>query len=237
VLGGKIGGNVLVDSEIRGNTVERMGMTAIGLYRSHRTNIIGNLVQDNYGVHANGLTVYVNSSHILIARNRVYRGNVGLTLQRSNHITVAYNVIHAPRTPAIADWDTLDHLKFYNNTVVGGTTGLTTGKNSRNITLKNNLVWPTSSAERSAGPFSISHNLYGKMPWPKKTKGLHQGEAVVAEKEKLFRDFDRQDFRPPAADFPGKDQGVAIPAEELGVDQDVTGKPVPAHGVDLGAYQ
>jgi hypothetical protein len=136
----------------------------------------------------------------------------------------------------VADWDGLDHLAFYNNTVIGGTTGLTTGLNSTNIMLKNNLIWPTSAAERSEGPFDISHNLYGKTPWPKKGEELHPGELIVSDPAKLFRDSDRQDFRPPA-DFPGRDKGVVIPQDILDLARDAAGNPIPIEGVDIGAYQ
>ena len=235
-LGGTILLNKFDDSVCKNNRLERIGTTGIDFYRCHRSRMIGNQVSDVYGVHANGLTIYLQSSHILVAYNRVLRGNVAMTLQRSSHITLAYNVFHSARTPAVADWDGLDHLAFYNNTVIGGTTGLTTGKNSKNITLRNNLIWPTSAAERSEGPFDISHNLYGKMPWPKKGKELHAGEMIVGEKEKLFRNFDEQDFRPPKW-FPGKDKGVSIPRGILDLAVDVAGNPLPVEGVDIGAYQ
>jgi len=236
VLGGTILLNKFNDSVCKNNRIERIGTTGIDFYRCHRSRLIGNQVSDIYGVHANGLTIYLQSSHILVAYNRVLRGNVAMTLQRSSHITLAYNVFHSARTPAVADWDGSDYLAFYNNTVIGGTTGLTTGKDSKNITLMNNLIWPTSAAERSQGPFDISNNLYGKMPWPKKGKKLHAGEMIVAEKEKLFRDFDKQDFRPPER-FPGKDKGVAIPKDVLDLALNVNGNSLPAEGVDIGAYQ
>ena len=55
-------------------------------------------------------------------------------------------------------------------------------------------------------------------------------------RQQLFRDFDNQDFRPPV-DYPGKDNGVLIPKGVLDLPKDIAGNPVPAAGVDIGAYQ
>jgi len=146
-----LGGTILLDSAndsvCKNNRLERVGTTGIDFYRCHRSQLIGNQVSDIYGVHANGLTVYLQCSHILVA-----------------------------------------------------------------------------------------YDLYGKMPWPKKGKELHAGEMIVAEKERLFRDFDRQDFRPPEH-FPGKDKGVAIPRSVLDLPRDIADDPAPTEAVDIGAYQ
>jgi hypothetical protein len=79
------------DSVARGNLLHKNGSTAIDYYNCHRSRIERNVIRDNLGMHANGITMYVGCTDILVQGNEVHNAN-GVTTNEGNDIRVRYNL-------------------------------------------------------------------------------------------------------------------------------------------------
>ncbi len=92
------------DSVCQYNYRRKNGSTAASFHDCHGSKLLYNIVWDNLGMHANGLTVYWDSSDMLVEGNEVYNCNTCLTLSSSN-ITVRRNILDAHGAEAcIAVW-------------------------------------------------------------------------------------------------------------------------------------
>ena len=90
----------------RGCRLHRNSATALDYYT-----VVNGVVQDcqvteNTGMHANGLTFYVGCKNILIERNIVRHGNVGITLHTGENMIIRNNIIEGGRggAPAVGLW-------------------------------------------------------------------------------------------------------------------------------------
>ncbi|MCZ7646818.1 MAG: right-handed parallel beta-helix repeat-containing protein [Planctomycetota bacterium] len=92
------------DSTARRNLLVRNGSTAVDYYDCHRSTLLHNVVRDNLGMHANGLTLYLGCSEILVEGNEVYGSNVGLTMQDGKDITVRNNIFDGNGGLCIGLW-------------------------------------------------------------------------------------------------------------------------------------
>ncbi len=118
------------NSVISNNLVVRGGGTGIFTALADNVQIINNEIIDNSGLHGNGISVYNNSSNVLVARNYVIDSNFALTIQASSNVDVAYNVFKHPATetgPAVELYNNPDtqpessNIRFRNNVILGET--------------------------------------------------------------------------------------------------------------------
>ncbi len=84
------------NSVISNNFVTRGGGTSIFTSDADNVQILDNDVIDNSGLHGNGISVYNNSTNVLVARNSVIDSNFAFTVQASSYIDVFYNVFKHP---------------------------------------------------------------------------------------------------------------------------------------------
>lgn len=69
---------------IRNNTLERNGGTGIALFGSNDTVVENNTVTGHMGMHANGITVYLGSTNVVVQRNIVITGQIPMTVQSAH---------------------------------------------------------------------------------------------------------------------------------------------------------
>ena len=67
---------------VRNNTVRESGRTGIYFTSVSNGMILNNTVIDNTGKHSNGISVYGNSSDVLVAGNQVYNSNIAYTMEQ-----------------------------------------------------------------------------------------------------------------------------------------------------------
>jgi serine/threonine protein kinase len=79
------------DSVARGNLLRQNGSTAIDFYNCHRSRIERNVIRDNLGMHANGITMYVGCTDIVVQFNECYNAN-GVTTNEGNNILIRSNI-------------------------------------------------------------------------------------------------------------------------------------------------
>jgi len=216
-----------VETSIRGNFLQKNGGTAIDYYWSQHSDVIGNTVVDNEGGHANGITVYLDSSDILIMGNRVSRGNVACTVQASTDVTIAYNILDGNGANyALADWGGMNGLSIYNNYVFNGGTAISSS--SSNVIAKNNIM--AGSPVQYAGGIS-ENNIYTSLSWTQDPNNLGPGEFEATEDE-LFVDHAGGDYRLKQSS-PAIDAGVNV-----GFTADIDGSAVPQGAApDVGPYE
>ena len=226
------------DCVIRDNLLDRNGATGLILYYSHNVDVLNNTLREHKGVHANGLTAYLDCSAILFEGNRVFDGNVCLTTQQCKHVTVRNNVFDGHgATSAIGLWNvgTLVDLKIYNNLILRSPKDSTWaaaiyggGRDPKGFVIRNNVI------DGLSGDISgeISHNIWTRWGPSQPEKRLGEGERYEPDLRKIFVDPDAHDYRLRPGS-PAIDAGV-----DVGVERDIEGTPVPqGKAPDVGPYE
>ncbi|MBN2581449.1 MAG: right-handed parallel beta-helix repeat-containing protein, partial [Planctomycetes bacterium] len=223
------------DLMCRGNFLRKNGATGIDFYGCTNSQMIGNTVRDNTGVHANGLTLYLGCNNVLVFGNEVYDGNVALTTQDATNITVAYNIFDgaAGGGYTVADWSSSTHptdgLFYYNNVIRNAAgTACSFGSGTSNLVFRNNI---TDGLGEGPDP-NITHNIYTKLTWNQDAGNLGTENIYQPNVDLIFIDAANRDFHLRAGS-PAIDTGTNV-----GLTQDHEGYPVPSgSGVDRGAYE
>ena len=222
-----------VDSVCRNNYMRKNGGTAIDFYGCVNSEMTGNTVVEHTGVHANGLTLYLDCQNCLVAYNTVYDGSCALTLQNGINFTVAYNVFHTDRdTYTATDWGGCDGIYYYNNVILNSyAKGLNKGGSTINVVARNNIADGSLLGYGS----NFSHNIYTDLAWnqaPKYGWSLGAGEMIEENKDVIFVDQASRDFRLRPGS-PAIDAGI-----DVGFDRDIEATFVPLGSApDIGAYE
>lgn len=199
---------------VRNNTLSKCGSQTIWFMGATDGQIIGNTVRDGRGTHANGISVYSNSSNILVFGNTVLDSNIAITVQQSANVTLAYNLCINPSFYVIADWGGCTNLKVHNNTMIRDEDKPSLTVSSSGAQIRNNLGL-TFASSGSTVP-DANGNLYCKH----------------SQLGSLVNDYLNRDFRLKAG-------STAINAGlTLGYASDLVGTPVPLGSApDIGAYE
>ncbi len=224
------------DSVCQYNFLRRNGSTAASFHGCHRSKLLYNIVWDNLGIHANGLTVYLGSSDMLVEGNEVYNSNDCLTLSSSSNIIVRRNILDAHGTEAcIAAWQgrPMENVTIENNVLLragaGWKGGIYEDAGIRGCVIRNNIIDGISGA-RDGVQGQISHNL-----WTSKGRdfqGEKPGDLFESDLRKIFVDPDNHDYRLKPGS-PAIDAGTETEGKE-----DIAGTTVPqGAGPDIGAYE
>lgn len=223
-----------------GNKIVRGGRSPLVLYNIKFGRVIGNTIIDCYGMHSNGISIYVKCRDILVARNHIVNSNAALTLQNAERIYVVGNVFSGSGV-LIGLWggDPLKDSVFVNNLLAGPARNIYT--NNREVTscvFKNNIFGGFDGFHLGESNV-LTHNLYTR-----RLLKPGEGEIVVEDAAKIFVDPAKGDYhlRPtgPAVDM-GTDVESLLPKDkfpgyDFGLDFD--GKPrVFGPKVDIGPYE
>ena len=205
------------DSVVRNSTFTRNGMQPIWVMGAKNCQVLDNKVLDNIGTHSNGISVYLNSSDILVQNNLVFDSNIAFTCQESANVTLIGNLLHTPGFYALADWGRCKNLKVFHNVILRdeNLTAYAAGPEST-AEVKNNVI--TGGRPEGATGWNVDkdHNL----------------RVTKAELGQVFVDAAKRDFRPKPGS-PVIDAGV-----DVGVTKDLAGTPVPqGKAPDIGAYE
>lgn len=105
---------------IRNNFISRTSRQGIWLMGANRSQIANNVITDIQGSHSNALSIYSDSSDILVANNVISGASSPITYEASTNLTFFGNVVDGgDRTHAAADWfGTQGRVAFINNTFV-----------------------------------------------------------------------------------------------------------------------
>lgn len=201
---------------IQRNHVERTSRQGIWLMGASNSKVLNNTVTNIAGSHSNGISIYSESSNILISGNRILNVNSPLTYEASSDLTFTNNII-AP-SGQVSDWFGMSGtVAFYHNVFLGSNFSISS---SPNYIFKNNILAQTP-------PGSHSYNIYVKS-----VGNLQSGEQVVTDLNRLFVNPAVLDFSL-KVDSPAVDAGTVVP---VGADISGTARPLGA-GFDIGAYE
>ena len=223
----------LTDGIVRNNRLHKNGGTAIDFYGCVRSQMLGNTVTEHTGVHANGLTLYLDCQDCLVAYNTVWDGFCALTVQDGTNLTFAYNVLHTDVDAyTVGDWGRNTGLRYYNNVMLNAyAKALIQSSSTTDIVVRNNII---DGCGVGSGDH-VSHNIYTDLMWNQKPQygwSLGEGELHEEDKTLIFAD-------PAARDFHLKAGSPAIDAgTDVGLTLDHDGAAVPHNGVpDIGAFE
>ncbi len=153
---------------IKNNFVSRNSRQGIWFMGTSNSRIVGNTVTDIRGTHANGISVYMDSSNILVAHNIVTNAPSPFTFEASHNISVINNVFDAGDGGSnVNEWGSAmtGTVLFLNNTLVRNNrnAALNIG-NSSNATyiVKNNII---DGYCPDAASTDWSHNIYTGLAW------------------------------------------------------------------------
>ncbi len=225
-------------SVIRGNVLDKNGATGMVLYWARDCEVRDNVVSRHKGVHANGLTAYLDCQGVLFDGNRVFDGNVCLTTQQSKRIVVRNNIFDGHGvTSAIGLWNvgTLEDFTLVNNLILRSPKDSTWaagiyggGSGPTGFVIKNNVIDGLSGEIDG----DISHNIWTR--WgPSQTAGeAGPGSLYEPDLSNIFVDPENHDYRLRPGS-PAIDAGT-----EVGIQTDIEGTPVPQGAApDIGPYE
>lgn len=213
--------------------------TGLDYYNCHGGLVSECRVEDHYGMHANGITFYIGCKDLVIERNLVLRGHVGLTIQEAENIIIRNNIIDSfGDSMSVGIWTNtpFKNVQFLNNTFIRSKTGsdwavglFSNNRGPEGLVIRNNVIDGLSGNL----PAEYSHNLYTRWgsnqePDPK----LQEGELYETDLSKLFVDVEAGDYRP-APGSPLIDAGARLDVSE---DFDGTERPQ-GQGIDIGAQE
>lgn len=150
---------------IADNRIEKIGRTAIYVSGSRDVKVSGNFIADVRGVHGNGLTAYLGNRDITFSRNTVvdakqpatYHGN-GQAEPFADRILFEENLLFA--TPdslgTLISWGKNSrNVTIRRNVLLGGTYGLRPHPDDHGVFVSENIgqpIAPTASISEPAGP-------------------------------------------------------------------------------------
>ena len=177
------------------NTVSRTGYVGIWFMQVTESQIIGNTVTDNHGVHSNAISIYTNSDHILVGNNRVYRCERPLTLQDSPNLTVVNNVLIGDGGPALGLWGgkPIEKIAFLNNLILNTVDGegiYAVNKVVRDCVFENNIMGNfLGEAAIDAKGNTFRNNIYLSARQP-----LYGASDKHTKASDLFVDPEKEDY-------------------------------------------
>jgi parallel beta-helix repeat protein len=210
--------------------------------------VVNGVVQDcqvteNTGMHANGLTFYVGCKNILIERNIVRDGNVGITLHTGENMIIRNNIIEGGRSgaPAVGLWagQPFSQIVMTNNVFryhgQGGndpTMGIYGGnQGAKGYAIVNNIIDGISGNVLLKA--DLHHNLFTRLG-PGMTLAQLGDNRLVQNLDEISVDAPGEDYRP-ATDSPAIDAGINLAKLNA---YDIEGVPRPqGKAVDIGPYE
>jgi len=223
------------NSVARGNLLRKNGSTAIDYYNCHGSRIERNVIRDNLGMHANGITMYVGCTDIVVQGNECYNAN-GVTTNEGNNILIRNNIfVGGGNETGMGLWSSppMDNLTIVNNVIIEGSPsqgGIYIGNKGKGWVFRNNVIDGVTGVIQPDAQFS--HNIYTRLGEAQKGRALGPGEKVVEDLKQLFVDPAKGDYRP-------KPGGPLIDAgPDVGLKDDFAGTKVPqGKAPDIGAYE
>lgn len=188
---------------VENNKVSYVGGTGISFMGVIKGNIQKNTVTDIAGVHANGITMYLGSDNSSALQNKVKIEGVALTMQDSNNLTVAHNVLETTGEGyTLAYWSPTKAYTGASGVCVRNNVIVNKFKKSAfihktsfpGLTFVNNIL--DGLAFTPAG-LNVSHNAYTSLSFLQNAKygwKLGLGELIIPPSE-VYISYTTGDFR------------------------------------------
>lgn len=204
-----------VDAIARGNELVRNGGTGFRVFGCRNVVVEGNRVLDHLGMHANGISVYLNSDNVKVHHNFVSGGNMPLTLEWAHNVSIDYNILRTtqPLNPGLAIWTPLEKtygsctdITIRNNLIFGDYGLKKQDLQMTGLVVQNNII---TGSDVDADGATMANNLYLGLTPTQSARGwkFEPGAKQLPADAKIFADAEKLDFHP-AADSPAIDAGI-----------------------------
>jgi len=189
VTGSWAGNKYIYNSSINKNYLSKIQSTAIDYYAAIDSNITNNIVANCSGQHGNGITVYENSTNVLIKGNRIYNTTRPMTFNNGQYHIIRNNF--ADKNSIYCWGSPQENYLVEQNTFLGG---ISCGSSvHQNFTLRNNIAGGISN---NLNNFTYKNNLYISLSWDRQLGLLDPSELYYPYPEKLFANTLIGDYRP-----------------------------------------
>lgn len=233
---------VLQNSVISGNTIDKTGRSGIRLlgtadYPSTNVQILNNRIKNIFDIHGNGITMYNNNLHCLVAYNRVTDASRPMTIQGYNTPATDHNIVIYSNLfiangdnaiSALTDWgNQLNNVKILNNILEStGPIALTLHYQANNVIVKNNIIGgfaitgiginnpETDCRSLAKKGWEFTNNAYTSYSWMQ-TKAAYSwslGTGEIKSTEALLFTNPANGDYTPAEGSPAIDAGVDVTA-------------------------
>ncbi|MCE9612837.1 MAG: right-handed parallel beta-helix repeat-containing protein [Lentisphaerae bacterium] len=196
------------DAVTLGCRLVRNTSTAIDYYACTNGQVIGNIVREHHGSHANGLTFYLGCRNMLVASNDVADSNVALTFQAGEKFVFRDNVFDGSlRSMVVGIWPSqpLKDVRFDHNTIVRGKPdsaweiGLfSNSRRLEGLVVEHNIIDGLCSDHNVFRSGTFRSNLYTRIGKDQAGGLLGEAGRVEPNLAALFVAPDVGDFRPRA---------------------------------------
>ncbi len=207
-------------NKVDNNTVEYVGYVGIWFQGCSDSQATGNLVQYCWGTHANGLSVYAQSSNVLVAHNRILMSsaNIPFTMSDSEDIYTIGNIFDGGEAAwGIAVWSPCRGTNYVlHNSVMRSVDDIGfVGTLGSMFVVRNNIIDGGTADDRA-------YNLYCGLRWdqtPAPPEWYPEtGEIVDEDTTSTFSDYAGGDFHLVAANQgigAGTDVSAMFPTTEF----------------------
>jgi hypothetical protein len=139
--------NVVVER----NVIERVGRTAIYLADNSNSLVLRNRIRDVYGVHGNGISIYLGNQHTQVIANTVTEAYRPMTIRGANDATPAFEDALIANNLFVTGEDSLGsftafggkgkNIRLVNNVILGSRKGsLRFSAENSNVRIERNVI-------------------------------------------------------------------------------------------------
>jgi parallel beta-helix repeat protein len=190
------GGENARNVTISNNHCTQLAGTLYTFYSVSDGRIINNTAIDSHGLHANGITAYIDCDGVLIEGNTIIDAQIAVTFQASSNITIRNNFLSGGPGYVLAGWGSLHangsnprNFTIDHNTIIGGSSYI--NDDLRNTVITNNIL----DGFCENGYLSHSHNLILKPSWCQAVNYSGFNESVESDLAAVFVDHLNDDYR------------------------------------------
>jgi hypothetical protein len=153
---------------ITGNRFENIGKTGILVMGSHDVQITNNVLSDLYGIHGNGISVYMDNRNVHVVGNKVINASRPMTFHGEepgsspgdHNISIRDNMFLTKSlgSGALISYGKMRGVLIENNVLIAPKNGLILSAKDQNVTVRNNATTGIATKGETPSGWTIDGN-------------------------------------------------------------------------------